>query len=290
MKKHYNEFFIGISVTIAIFIVIGGIMWLEKSNFLVKGISLNLVVQDAKGVTVGDEVLYKGFAVGSVQDAQISPKGIMLTIKLKENIKIPTDSKFKLKEISLLGEKAVVINPGHANTFLKSGQTIYGQPEEGILEIAESSKNLTQNIGRILSNLDSLSGRKNIQALAHSIQQFRDLLVHSNILLQNSAPHLQGTLKDIHEMTSENKEAIDSVLQAMGSKSTHLKESLTTLHRISKRTDALLARLERGQGTMGKLMKDDSLYNNLNRTILHLDSLILNIKKNPKKFFEVKVF
>ncbi len=290
MKKHYNEFFIGISVTLAIFIVIAGIMWLEKSNFLVKGLSLNLIVQDAKGVTVGDEVLYKGLAIGSVQNAQISPEGIMLTIKLKENVNIPTDSKFELKEISLLGEKAVVIKPGHAKTYLKSGQTIYGQPEEGILDIAEGSKNITANLGRILSNLDSLSGQKNMQALAQSIQQFRELLLRSNLLLKNSAPHLQGTLKDIHELTSENKAAIDSVLQAMGSKSSHLKESLTALHRITKRTDALLSRLERGQGTMGKLMKDDSLYNNLNRTILHLDSLILSIKKNPKKFFEVKVF
>ncbi len=290
MKKHYNEFFIGISVTLAIFIVIAGIMWLEKSNFLVKGLSLNLVVQDAKGVTVGDEVLYKGLAIGSVQNARISPKGIMLTIKLKENINIPTDSKFELKEISLLGEKAVVIKPGHATTYLKNGQTIYGQPEEGILDIAEGSKNITANLGRILSNLDSLSGQKNMQALAQSIQQFRELLLRSNLLLKNSAPHLQGTLKDIHELTSENKAAIDSVLQAMGSKSAHLKESLIALHRITKRTDALLTRLEQGHGTMGKLMKDDSLYNNLNRTILHLDSLILSIKKNPKKFFEVKVF
>ncbi len=290
MKKHYNEFFIGISVTLAIFIVIAGIMWLEKSNFLVKGLSLNLVVQDAKGVTVGDEVLYKGLAIGSVQNARISPKGIMLTIKLKENINIPTDSKFELKEISLLGEKAVVIKPGHATTYLKNGQTIYGQPEEGILDIAEGSKNITANLGRILSNLDSLSGQKNMQALAQSIQQFRELLLRSNLLLKNSAPHLQGTLQDLHELTSENKAAIDSVLQAMGSKSSHLKESLIALHRITKRTDALLTRLEQGHGTMGKLMKDDSLYNNLNRTILHLDSLILSIKKNPKKFFEVKVF
>ncbi len=290
MKKHYNEFFIGISVTLAIFIVIAGIMWLEKSNFLVKGLSLNLVVQDAKGVTVGDEVLYKGLAIGSVQNARISPKGIMLTIKLKENINIPTDSKFELKEISLLGEKAVVIKPGHATTYLKNGQTIYGQPEEGILDIAEGSKNITANLGRILSNLDSLSGQKNMQALAQSIQQFRELLLRSNLLLKNSAPHLQGTLQDLHELTSENKAAIDSVLQAMGSKSAHLKESLIALHRITKRTDALLTRLEQGHGTMGKLMKDDSLYNNLNRTILHLDSLILSIKKNPKKFFEVKVF
>ncbi|RLD14471.1 hypothetical protein DRI50_05340 [candidate division KSB1 bacterium] len=290
MKKNYNEFVIGLSVTIAILIVIGSIMWLEKSNILTEGLSVNLVVQDAKGITVGDDVLFKGLAIGSVQKTAIKSEGIVLTLKMKGDVLIPSDSKFEIKEISLLGEKAVVIIPGKATTYLKSGQTVYGKPEESILDMAEHSKKLTSKINRILSHLDSLSGENNMEALTQSIHELRELLLRSNQLLQAGGPHLQGTLKDLHELTSKNKGAIDSLLQTFGSKSIRLKESLIHLNRISKRTDALLNRLEQGQGTMGKLLQNDSLYNNLNRTILHLDSLILSIKKNPKKFFEVKVF
>ncbi len=290
MKKHYNEFVIGISVTIAILIVILGIMWLEKSNIFSHGFTLHVIVQDAKGISVGDEVLYKGLAVGTVQKARISPEGIAITIKMQGGLHIPSDSQFEIKEISLLGEKAIVINPGSATTFLKSGQTIHGKPEEGLLDLAEHSKRLTANINRILAHLDSLSGPENFKPLAESMRQFRNLLMHSNALLESSAPHLQGTLKNLHEITSNNKTAIDSILQAFGSKSTRLKQTLQEINHISRRTDSLLSRLENGQGTMGKILKDERLYNNLNRTILHLDSLILSIKKNPKKFFEVKVF
>ena len=290
MKKHYNEFVIGISVTIAILIVITGIMWLEKSNIFSHGFTLHIIVQDAKGISVGDEVLYKGLAVGTVQKARITPQGISITVKMQKGLHIPADSKFEIKEISLLGEKAVVILPGQAHTFLKSGQIIKGEPENGLMALAESGKQLSLNMNRILSHLDSLSGPENMKALSESIRQLHELLVRSNTLLANSAPHLQGTLQNLHEMTSKNKEAVDSLLQAFGSKSTRLKETLLSLNRISKRTDSLLLRLAQGQGTMGQLLINDSLYHNLNRTILHLDCLIVNIKKNPRQFFEVKVF
>jgi phospholipid/cholesterol/gamma-HCH transport system substrate-binding protein len=261
-----------------------------KSNIFAKGLSLHVIVQDAKGISVGDEVLYKGLAIGSVQEAQITSQGISITINIHKKVQIPSDSRFEIKDIGLLGDKAVVITPGKARTFLKNGQTVYGKPEESLLDLAGHGKKLADNLNRFLLHLDSLSGKKNTQTITAAIEQLRILLQNSNQLLESSAPHLQGTLQNLHELTSHNKAAVDSLLQAVGSKSPEIKASLLALNSIGKRTDSLLVRLQRGKGTMGKLMQDDRLYDNLNRMILHLDSLILHIRKNPKKFFEVKVF
>jgi len=157
MNIRYNEFVIGVAVTLAIFIVIAGIMWLERSNFLEKGIVLNLVVDNAEGISVGDEVRYKGLVVGSVHSASIDRESIVLGLKIKAGVQIPGDSRFVIKEVSLLGEKAVEIIPGQSSQFLQNGAVIHGQTTHGLLDVLGKSKPITQRLTRILSHVDSLT-------------------------------------------------------------------------------------------------------------------------------------
>ncbi len=282
-----NEFAIGLSVTIATLIVIFTILWLGKSNFLVKGLHLNMIVSNANGLSVGDEILYKGLAVGTIQDTKFEDKGISIQLKIEKAPPLPKDSRFVIKSISLLGEMAVEIIPGTSTQFLSFGDTVYGETDKGLSELMGQGKQLEAQVDSILKNVNVLSGKETIQNINNLLSSWKKTSESLNVLINGDLKKATANLKEI---TEQNKKPIHRVLDTLSRNAGNISKTLQDLRFVSTRLDSILAGLNKGQGTLGKLVKNDSLYNNMDRAVEHLDSLILDIKKHPKKYFEVKVF
>ncbi len=287
MKTKQNEFAIGLSVTIATLIVIFAILWLGKSNFLVKGLHLNMIVQDANGLSIGDEILYKGLNVGTIQDTEIGAQGISIQLKIEKAPPLPKDSRFVIKSINLLGEMAVEIIPGKSTQFLDFGETVYGETDKGLAEIMGQGKRLETQVDSILQNINILSGKQTLQNLNTLLGSWRKTSENLNLLINGDLKKATGNLKEI---TAQNKKPIHTILDTLSRNAGNISKTLHDLRSVSARLDSVLAGVNKGHGTLGKLVKNDSLYNNMDRAVEHLDSLILDIKKHPKKYFEVKVF
>jgi len=286
MKNKHNEFVIGLSVMIATLIVILGILWLGKSNFLVKGLHLKMVVQNANGLSVGDEVFFRGLNVGTVQAAAITKDGIVINLKIEKAPPLPVDSRFVIKEVSLLGEKAVEIMPGRSDKYLKIGDTVKGESAAGLSAIMNNGKTLKKRITQILMNIDSLSGPHTLIALQTLINELYQTTENLNALIQGD---LKATLANLNEMSAQNKQPLRIVMDSLSHRAADISGTILHSRQFFAWLDSLADKVDRGKGTLGKVVKDDTLYNNLNHTIIHLDSLILDIKKNPKRYFRIKV-
>ena len=287
MNTRKNAFVIGLSVTIATFIVIASILWLGKSNFLVRGMHLKMIVPDANGLSVGDVVLYRGLNVGTVQDARIEPKGVVIDLKLEKLSRLPVDSRFKIKEVSLLGEKAVEIIPGTSDKTLAFGDTVRGESGGGLSGIMGQGKSLEKKLTAILTNIDSLSGARNRSALNALLVELRQTVNNLNRVINGDFRHMVTNLKDISE---QNKKPLNTVLDSLARNAGALAKAIRSSKKASAKLDLVLKDLRQGKGTLGQLAKNDSLYKHLDRTILRMDSLIKDIKQNPGRYFEVKVF
>ena len=287
MNTRKNAFVIGLSVTIATFIVIASILWLGKSNFLVRGMHLKMIVPDANGLSVGDVVLYRGLNVGTVQDARIEPKGVVVDLKLEKLSRLPVDSRFKIKEVSLLGEKAVEIIPGTSDKTLAFGDTVRGESGGGLSGIMGQGKSLEKKLTAILTNIDSLSGARNRSALNALLVELRQTVNNLNRVINGDFRHMVTNLKDISE---QNKKPLNTVLDSLARNAGALAKAIRSSQKASAKLDLVLKDLRQGKGTLGQLAKNDSLYKHLDRTILRMDSLIKDIKQNPGRYFEVKVF
>ncbi len=287
MNTRKNAFVIGLSVTIATFIVIASILWLGKSNFLVRGMHLKMIVPDANGLSVGDVVLYRGLNVGTVQDARIKPKGVVIDLKLEKLSRLPVDSRFKIKEVSLLGEKAVEIIPGTSDKTLAFGDTVRGESGGGLSGIMGQGKSLEKKLTAILTNIDSLSGARNRSALNALLVELRQTVNNLNRVINGDFRHMVTNLKDISE---QNKKPLNTVLDSLARNAGALAKAIRSSQKASAKLDLVLKDLRQGKGTLGQLAKNDSLYKHLDRTILRMDSLIKDIKQNPGRYFEVKVF
>jgi phospholipid/cholesterol/gamma-HCH transport system substrate-binding protein len=287
MKVRRNEFMIGLRLSIAAVIVIFTILWLGKSNFFMKGVSIHLMVQDANGITSGDQVFYRGLKVGNVTDATITKHGVLLKLKIEDADKIPVDSKFEIGNFNVLSGTVVAIMPGSSPICFSPGDTVKGYAGYGMNQAVAGLQTLESEMSRVLSNVDTLTGdatRRQIDSVLTNLNQtIRQLNAQVN-------GNLKQTLTSVEQITSDNRENIALLIRSLSDNSDHLSAFLKISSRSAEQLDSLLTNLNEGKGSVGHILKSDSLYRSLNSTISSIDSLVSDIKAHPKKYVSVSVF
>jgi phospholipid/cholesterol/gamma-HCH transport system substrate-binding protein len=290
MRRKYNEFYIGLIVSITIIVVIACILLLEKNNFLESGISLNLVVQDAKGIKAGGSVLYQGLDVGSVQDTKLTPKGVLLKLELTKVDSVPDDSRFLITSTSIVGNQSVEIMPGKSKTYLKDGEYITGQSSAGLSDLLKGGSQITDNANEVIKNIDTLTGNetksKIIEVLNNMDESVR--LIHRTI--RSNLNNINTAINNMKKITADNKAPIDSIISRLSQHSKKLSEAMDNTERITNNVDEIMKSVNSGNGTVGKLLMSDELYNKINTAVTDLDGLIKDIKTNPGRYVHVSVF
>ena len=287
MNTRQNEFIIGLSISIAIIILISTTMWLGKSNFFSKGMQLNLIVENAEGIQNGDEIFFRGIKIGNVLENSIIKDGVLLKLKIDKLDKIPRDSKFEISDFSLISGKAIQITPGILTQYFLSGDTIKGTAAYGVNQAIAVIKDLSPKIDKVLSNLDALTGKDVKEKVVLTLNNLNTTIFQ----LKNQVDgNLKNILTNVNEITSNNKGSIDSLLISLNSNSNDLAKFLDKSSSAVEQINMLLTSLNEGKGSLGGIVKNDSLYKNLNHSITSIDSLVSDIKQNPRRYINVSVF
>ncbi len=287
MNIKQNELIIGSMMSLATLIVIVGILWLGKSNFFVQGLPINMLVENAAGVSQGDEVYYRGLKIGTVRDAQLADNAILLKLKLEGVSKIPANSKFTIKDYSLVGGKIIEIFPGNSKETLSAGDTVKGFTEQSLTDLLSDFRTLKPQIERVLANIDSLTGKNTLAKINLTATELNRTIRDIRNLINGE---IKETFASTKEISSENKEKIASLFNSLSKSAERLKILLNSATNVTVKFDSILTKLNNSKGTLSSLAENDSLYTNLNKAAAAIDSLAKDIKKNPKKYFEVKVF
>ncbi len=290
MKRKYNEFYIGLIVTVTIFVVIGMIVLLESNNFLQGGFTINLIVQDAKGIKTGGNVMYKGLEVGSIEETKLNDKGVLLKLNITKIDSIPKDSKFTISATSIIGNQSIEITPGKSKIYFANGAFVKGQSSSGFSDIIQNGSKITENINKVVKNIDTITNNKTKEEIRSALNKINQSvnLIHSS--LQNNLDDIRATIKNLKQITSNNKTPIDSMINRLSEHSKNLSDAMDNTQKITDDIGTLIAEVKNGKGTIGKFLKDDEVYDNLNTAIKHLDDLINDIKANPGKYVSISIF
>ncbi len=287
MNTRQNEFIIGLSISIAIVILISTTMWLGKSDFFSKGMQLNLIVENAEGIQNGDEIFFRGVKIGNVLGNSIIRDGVLLKLKIDELDKIPRDSRFEISDFSLISGKAIQITPGILGRYFQPGDTVSGTAAYGVNQAIAVIKDLSPKIDKVLSNLDALTGKDVKERVDITLNNLNTTILQ---LKNQVGGNLKNILANVNEITSNNKGNIDSLIISLNSNSNDLTKFLDKSSSAVEQINLLLTSLNEGKGSLGGIVKNDSLYKNLNHSITSIDSLISDIKQNPKRYINVSVF
>jgi phospholipid/cholesterol/gamma-HCH transport system substrate-binding protein len=201
----------------------------------------------------------------------------------------------KISGSGILGGKNLEIELGYSPEPAPSGDTLQSVTSGGLTEMMGSAQeqleNLINNTNRFLMNLNSVIDTTNRRNLAASLEninrlsaELNSLTVETRQLLAQNKHLLHRTLRNLDQSSAELNKFSSQLAQS------HVDQLVQNLTESSVRLNKILKNLEQGKGSMGKLMTDEQLYRELNRTLQSLDALLRDLKAHPKRYVHFSVF
>lgn len=290
MKK---EFTIGIAAIAALLILFIGINYLKGINMFKSESYYYVDYTNVNGLALSSPVYTNGFKVGLVRDIQYNlnkPGHIIVGIEMDENIKIPQGSKAELITEMLGTVKMNLIMNYDEEKTIAPGDTIEGYANNGIMAKAEEEllpqmEKMMPKLDSILSSLNKILADpalgntiKNAEKLTASLSQTSN---HLEKLMSNDIPTLTSNVTMITEdlkVISGNLKGIDYA------------ETFNKIDQTLKNVYALTDKLNNKDNTIGLLLNDPELYNNLNATSANAASLLKDLQKHPKRYVHFSLF
>jgi len=307
--KISNETKIGVLAVVALAALILGFNFLKGSSLFQHTKKLYAVFDNVEGLDLSNAVQINGLTIGSVTAINESDKdlsqGVIVTITLKKDVNIP-DNSVAVINSGLLASATVIVNKGSSNKFLDNGDTLETKSKSNLFAQVQSSINpVILKLGGTLGSLDSLvqvigsmfdpktkSNFATIVAnLSGSSAELQKLLNDQTGALAQSLKNLSqftGNLNKSNEHISHTMENVDKTTANLASaKIPEAVEGLTSTLNDLKGT---IARINSTNGSLGLLINDKRLYNNLESTTRSLNILLDDFRVHPKRYVNVSVF
>jgi len=299
-----NEAKIGIAVFLAVIILIGGIIFLKGIDFRSKEYRLTLFYGNVNGLAEGSPITIAGLNIGKVQDMRLAGNVIAVGVTIDNKVNISKDSKAFIKSSSLMGGKQIAIIPGVSPEILKDGDILTGAYEADLTELTSTLSPISTNVLGILERVNTTFDdptRRNIQSILLELNRAaKDL----QLVIQQQGGHLDhavGNFTTFSEDMSRFAKRLDTIavdqkgnlndgIKSIRVTAKTMEEASNRFKDASASIDNVFKKLERGDGTIGKLMNDERLYNHLDSLILSLNELAKDLKANPKRYVNVSVF
>lgn len=311
-----REFKAGIAVILAAGVLYWGIGFLKGSDLFKKGIDIFAVYDNTEGITKSQNVTINGFAVGKVSDVYFLPDNsgrIVVKMKITSDYPITANSLAEIRSADLLGAKEIALILEKGSVLIEKGDTLRASVEESISEsINKEVLPVKLKAEKLLSSLDStiniLSGflggemqselRTSFSNVNRSVLNLSTITDELSAYMTDNREALGSATKNLERLTgmlNENRDELDRVFNNLATISDTLAQSnagaaIRSLSKTAQRLDALTGSIERGEGTLGKLVSNDSLYNEVNHAILSLDKLLEDIREHPGRYVEFSIF
>lgn len=299
--KISRELKTAILVLSSIALLLWGYNFLKGSDLFGSSRKFFVDYENVEGLAPGASVTINGLVVGKVSHINLSDNGkLMVEIIMTNSIEIPKSSKAIIYSPGFIGGKQIAI---HLNledkNFAEDGDHLHGESDPGMLD------SLTEKVEPITHKLDSVL--YNVNKLVISLNQTLDPVTQQN--LQNAIAELNQTLANANHITQKvdkvlvtNQGKIDGMMTNFNATSKNLntlstdlvqadlKATIQKFDNAAANLDKLFADIQNGNGNVGKLMKDENLYNNLNKASSELNMLLQDVKLNPKRYINISVF
>ena len=294
MKKIFSkEVVIGLSVIVSVVILVMVINFLKGINLMKPANYYYVEYKNVNGLTVSTPVLIDGFKVGLVRSIEYNydkPGSVIVEISLDNKLKVPTGSKALLK-VDFLGTATIDLQLNkYVSTHHTAGDVIIGENAPDMLGNIQSE--MLPQITSMLPKLDSiLTGvqalvsdpalRSSLQRIDHITANLETSTEHLNRLLGQDMPVI---VRNVTEVTNHvdtftgklNRLELEKTLASVDSTVTNLQE--------------VSAKLKNPNSTLGLLLNDGALYDGLVNTVGSADSLLIDLRENPKRYVNFSLF
>ena len=299
VRRSESVAWVGLFLILGLVAVLGTLFAMTEPAMFRGRYIIGSSVANAGGMRRGDPVQMRGVPIGRVLSLEIGQQGVTMRLEIEGQYRIPKDSRLEIKSGGLMQGMVADLVPGTSTEYLRGGDVLPGSSAGGLNDVftdlndqaqevlrrvqsllsEETITNVHDSSGEMAKLLRQLNGtvgeqRREIAALTASLRRSSEGLEKVT-----AGPELERSVKRIDEMTAK------------------MSEVSLSLERSSKQVEGIIGRMDRGEGSLGKLSRDAALYDNLtqaahniNQASINVNKLTEEIRRNPKKYLKLSVF
>lgn len=299
MRKIFRkEVLIGLIVVIAMAILFFGIDFLKGINVFKAANYYYVSFTDVNGLAKSAPVTVNGFKVGQVREIEYeydNPGHVLVELSLDRNLRIPVGSK-AIMTTDLLGTSTIVMQMSQSNDYHAIGDHIEGVVPTGMMdkvstELIPSLDNIFPKVDSILTAVNAILGSPELISSVKRLDNITTNLEATTRQLNALMATLPPVMANVKDITGNLSTASDDLNALTGElRRVPIDSIANNIEQLTANLNQLSTQLNDPDSSLGLLMHDPKLYNNLNSTVASLDSLFVDIKRNPKRYINIKVF
>ena len=287
-----TEVKIGITGVVALVALFLGINFLKGVNLFSSSEKYYILFSNTKGLTKSSAVYADGYKVGIVSDIQYDynhPGEVVVEISTEKGLRIPKGSSAQLDEAVLGGCTLNMLLATNLREAYHPGDTIKGSDVNGLMAkvggMVPQLEMVVAKVDTLVATLNTLMSNPNLPLILQNAELITENLNRStnqlNTLLRNDIPKMTGTFTKAGENVTTLTDKMNQL---------DLQATLNNVNQTISSVHDMMEQIGSPNGTLGKLMNDPSVYDNLNRTVQSADSLVSDLKAHPKRYVHFSVF
>jgi len=282
-----QEVGVGAIVLVGVAVFLVGMFWLTGQSLHTSGLSLDVMFESVAGLKQGDPVLVSGVKKGRVARVALERvKSVRVTIEISKDVRPHIDASATVAALDLFGARFIDYNPGTPEKdVLPLGRVLSGSNQPDITDVAQGVANRANELMSNAANVVSDRLGEDIHNTLLVTQRAMTTLADAP-----EGPFIKQTTRTL-QATERVMQRVDSMLASgtgrnIDSISTNLTKLTNNLSRTTASIDTLLERINRGQGTLGRMAADTTMYANLRDLSVALTALLTDLKQHPDKYMK----
>ena len=298
MSPKTAEWKVGLVILAAITLLIYGIIWIRGTRFGLQTYPVAVVFPNVGSLSAGDPVSVSGVQKGKVKKIELYRGDVLVHFTLEKDVVLKKDARFTVMNIGLMGERFVAVETGKSDTLLPPAPHPRGFYDTGIPEVMGMMGRMMDEVKQLVEALrGSIASPGYLGKLTSIVEQTEETSRRINNMLAKNENKVNTAFDDLSRAAGQLKTVIAKNVQAVDSTVTNLHAASRKITPLVNGLDSLRLsfsriadQIEKQEGTLGKLVYDRTLYDQMRKTTRDLDSLILDVKRNPRRYLTIKVF
>jgi phospholipid/cholesterol/gamma-HCH transport system substrate-binding protein len=306
----------GLVVLTAGLVLYFGISYLKNSNLFKEGITLYSVYDKVEGIMGSQPVTINGLAVGRIENIYFHPDQsgrVVVAMTINTDYPITVTTLAQIKSSDLLGAKEIALEIGSGSVLVEDGDTLRSSIEESlgdainkeVLPVKIKTEKLIASLDTAIQILTGFLKGGVENDFRSSFSNVNQSLIHLNEITTELSSYMVENRESLGRATqnferlskslADNRDELERVFENVANISDSLGkanvgQTMLALERTSKNLDIVTGRMANGEGTLGKLSAQDSLYNQIDKTVQSLDRLLLDLRYHPERYVRLSVF
>jgi phospholipid/cholesterol/gamma-HCH transport system substrate-binding protein len=291
MSQRSTDVKVGMAVIAAAVVLILGIVWIGEFRMSRKWVGYTAYFAEAGGLNTGDPVTVSGLEMGKVGGMAFENGRVKVDMLLEPRATLRADCSVEIRSIGLMGEKFIYIVPGTAAEIVRPGAVLEGKYKAGLTEMTimmedvfTEAKGLSQTLRKLITT------EEDTHTLSESLARLNQLTDETLALIRENKDDLRSTAQSLRTASDNLNDILGGRKQEILNGIDQLARAAASLDSLSRSLRSVAESLENGEGTLGLLVKERDLHDEMETAVKNLDLLIKDIREHPERYIKVEIF